>query len=812
MPASPHRSTDTGRRRRAPLLALLAVLLVVPTTSAVAGPAPAGHSGVDGQASRRAPVDGPDEPGVAWKTDLGFELAGRVHEDPFPIVDGDVVVSGRIINHDTLGNEGYLNVLDASTGAVAWAEPFIGIESECNPAATDDGRLIVQLAARGAAHDGSDNPVVAIDADTGERIAGQEFTTGDSSMNPCPSRLVIVGDLVLQPYGGANAGFRAIDISSVPWTEAFDFVPRTQQDEAINNGRNDQVVVDASGTTAYYLTVKDDDATPKTWWLNAIRLTDGTIRDRIELPGTSSANQLKGIIAVNGGVVLALQGCDGQSVNNETGCVVRVDDDGAALSQAWVSRPTDADGQRQTVATLTATGTGVVAGWTLGNGQIYGLSQSTGQVVFRHAPSSFSNNGGQLIADADGTLIHGAFGGNYLEALDDRGRNAWALASCATSTPTLRLLEPSTVGGIAPDGTLVTGNTADEHDRSGTRTGRTYVMLGLRDGSNAASGSCPASEERVAGVNRVETAVKVSQASFPQQDSADTVVIAVANNYPDALAGGPLARKVDAPLLLTERESLNASTAAEIRRLGANRAILLGGTAALSSAVEGSLRGMGLSTDRIAGSDRFDTARRIAQRVPATTVYVTEGANPVPTRGWPDAVAVSGLAAFEQRPILLVHRDVVPSATRQALAELGATRVVVVGGSSAVSAATAASLADYRSGGGAEATVVREFGASRFATSVEVAKRSQAAGASTRDLWFATGLSFPDALTAGPAVARSGGVLVLVHGQDANGGPEVYSYLDGLAASEVDQVWFVGGTAAISDAVATRIAGRLGVG
>jgi putative cell wall-binding protein len=174
-------------------------------------------------------------------------------------------------------------------------------------------------------------------------------------------------------------------------------------------------------------------------------------------------------------------------------------------------------------------------------------------------------------------------------------------------------------------------------------------------------------------------------------------------------------------------------------------------------------------------------------------------------------VAVSGLASFEQRPILLVIRDAVPSETAQAMTDLGVTDAVVVGGTAAVSASTAAALEDPDGDGTSQVTVERESGQSRFATSVAIAQRSVAAGASTLDLWFATGLAFPDALAAGPAVARSGGVLVLVHGTDVNGGPEVYTWLQSLDRDRTLNAWLVGGPAAVTDAVANKLATAAGI-
>ncbi len=796
---------DQGRRGTRLVAAAAGALLLVPT-AAVAGPATTGHSAIDAQASRRAPVEGPTNPGIAWQRDTGYELAGRNHEDPYPIDDeGRLFVSGR----DLASGEGYLMAFDASTGAPLWDSPHFGMDWNCHPVVTDDDRVLVQLKANGVAHGGPDSPLVAIDAATGQQKVGHMFTSDTPRLKACPSRLVLAGDTVLIPFGGAQSGVRAVDISSTPWTEAWYWEAQTGTGGDVGNGRNDQVVVNSAGDSAYYLSVRDGGVSPKVWQLNALRVADGTVRDTIVVPGVSQAGYHKRITVVDDDVVVSLAGCDGESVNNQTGCVAKYTDNGTSLQEAWVSRPEDDSGTRQTVSTLTSTGSGVVAGWTLGIGWIYGLSLADGSVVLRHKPSSFSNNGGQLIADADGTLIHGAFGGNYLEAFDTKGREVFAIPDCATSDETLRMGEPSTVGGIAADGTLITGNHAQTYD-NGTKTGNTYVLLGLRDGEPLPLGDCPVTEERVSGATRIETAVEVSKTSFPQQDSADTVIIAVASNYPDALAGGPLARVEDAPLLLTEREALNADTRAEIVRLGASKAILLGGHAALAPEVESALDGMGLVTERIAGGDRFDTARLISRRVPATTAYVTEGSNPNPSRGWPDAVAVSGLAAFEERPILLVNRDEAPSATLEALAELNATEVVVVGGEVAVSATTAEALADYVPGGADEATVTREAGGSRFATSVKIAQRSVAAGASTQDVWFATGLAFPDALTAGPAVARSGGILVLVHGQDPDDGDDVYAYLDTIEG-EVLRAWFVGGVAAISDAVASRLASALGI-
>ncbi|KAB7745688.1 hypothetical protein GA707_07240 [Nostocoides sp. F2B08] len=87
---------------------------------------------------------------------------------------------------------------------------------------------------------------------------------------------------------------------------------------------------------------------------------------------------------------------------------------------------------------------------------------------------------------------------------------------------------------------------------------------------------------RWAGATRYETAARVSRETYPQ--GAATVFLASGVNFPDALAGGPTAARVGAPLLLTEPDCVPRPTLDEIERLGAERVVVLGGLLAVSEA------------------------------------------------------------------------------------------------------------------------------------------------------------------------------------------------------------------------------------
>jgi putative cell wall-binding protein/uncharacterized coiled-coil protein SlyX len=119
-------------------------------------------------------------------------------------------------------------------------------------------------------------------------------------------------------------------------------------------------------------------------------------------------------------------------------------------------------------------------------------------------------------------------------------------------------------------------------------------------------------EKRLAGDDRYETAVKVSQAGWT---TAGTVILARGDDFADAVAGVPLAHQLNAPILLTQTNSIVSATIAEITRLKAERVIILGGPGAISDNVRGELERIGLAVERIEGADRYETAARIAERL-----------------------------------------------------------------------------------------------------------------------------------------------------------------------------------------------------
>ena len=164
----------------------------------------------------------------------------------------------------------------------------------------------------------------------------------------------------------------------------------------------------------------------------------------------------------------------------------------------------------------------------------------------------------------------------------------------------------------------------------------------------------------------------------------------------------------------------------------------------------------------IAGAGRVETA------IEASKLGFPDGSEHVlvaTARSFPDALGGSALAGALDAPILLTEPASLSSAVSTEIARLGATKVIVLGGTGAVSEGVFAAL-DALPG----VTAERIFGANRYTTADAIAERtiSEMGAAWDGTAFVATGESFPDALGASPIAAAKGWPIYLVHPNPAN--------------------------------------------
>ncbi|MHB8467209.1 MAG: cell wall-binding repeat-containing protein, partial [Acidimicrobiales bacterium] len=158
---------------------------------------------------------------------------------------------------------------------------------------------------------------------------------------------------------------------------------------------------------------------------------------------------------------------------------------------------------------------------------------------------------------------------------------------------------------------------------------------------------------RIGGLNRVGTAIKVSQSGFPAAHSAPAAVLARADDFADALVGTPLAVAKGGPLLLTPGAALDPDTLAELQRvLPAGATVyVLGREGAISTSVSDQLTAAGFVVVRYGGDNRFGTAVIVAHTGLADPASVLEATG----RNFPDAVTAGAAAAKVHGAVLLTE-------------------------------------------------------------------------------------------------------------------------------------------------------------
>ncbi len=324
-------------------------------------------------------------------------------------------------------------------------------------------------------------------------------------------------------------------------------------------------------------------------------------------------------------------------------------------------------------------------------------------------------------------------------------------------------------------------------------------------GASALTGTGAAPEySAIEGMTRYDTAVAASKAAFPASDSAPAVVLCTGAAFPDALSAAALAGSVHGPVLLTLTDSLPSAVADEIARVreASATAYIVGGTGAVSTSVEASLAALvgGPShVVRVAGTDRYDTAGKVAGKVKQLVgavprVFVASGAD------FADALSVSPAAYALRAPIILTRQAALPMPSRTALLAMGASSAVIAGGTGAVSEAVRAEVA------GIIPDTARIAGIDRYDTCVRVTEWSVTQGMSNSVVSVATGRDYPDALAGGAMTGRLGGVMLLT---DPNQLPPVVATYLGTLSSGWPHVYYLGGTAAVSTAVRDEIAAIL---
>jgi putative cell wall-binding protein len=312
-------------------------------------------------------------------------------------------------------------------------------------------------------------------------------------------------------------------------------------------------------------------------------------------------------------------------------------------------------------------------------------------------------------------------------------------------------------------------------------------------------GDLSGSTMRIAGLDRIDTVNQVAMTGW--SEGAKTVIIARSDDFPDALAGVTLAKKYDAPILVTSPVSLEKSVLEVLQELKPQEIIILGGTGAISAKVENQIKDGASWTDnirRIAGKNRYETAALIASEIPNSgEIALATGTN------FPDALTMASAAAAKDIPILLTQKDVLPNETLDTIKSSKYEKVYVAGGEGVISSALTNQLTKVT--GLEQSKIVRLGGKDRYETSV---KTVEYFFPDADELYIADGLDFCSPLAAGALAASKQAPLLIVQREKNGDNTASEEYLQRLSTNITLRV--IGNEEVITDNLVTTIQKKIG--
>jgi len=310
-----------------------------------------------------------------------------------------------------------------------------------------------------------------------------------------------------------------------------------------------------------------------------------------------------------------------------------------------------------------------------------------------------------------------------------------------------------------------------------------------------------ATVKRTAAGDRIGTANQVAIELF---GTAQNVILVNGYGYADAVSATPLAKQLNAPILLTKGVTLESEVLTTIEKLGASKIYIVGGTGVVSFAIEGALKTK-YGVERIAGTTdttRMGTNAEVAKKVielsGEKTAMLVNGQD-----GYADALSVASIAAQKGYPVLFGSSKTVAAVVKDVISKNDIKTILAVGGEGVLPQTVVDSVS------GSKITKA-EDSKNRFSTNLAVLKYfKENGGLDFSNVYVAAGgaapTHFADALVASAAAAKTGSPLVLSGvGADETAVLAASDYIL-TNATDSSNIVIVGGTASVSSDIEAQL-------
>lgn len=153
--------------------------------------------------------------------------------------------------------------------------------------------------------------------------------------------------------------------------------------------------------------------------------------------------------------------------------------------------------------------------------------------------------------------------------------------------------------------------------------------------------------QKIQGIDRYETAGLIADI----QTYKTAILVNSDKSLADGLSASGLAGTVDAPILLTKKDSIPNATHKRLESV--EKIYIIGGENSIGNKVQSELESKGIEIKRISGEGRIETSYSVAEEIKS----ITNGFNKViftnAYKGEPDAMSASAVAVRDKSPIIL---------------------------------------------------------------------------------------------------------------------------------------------------------------
>lgn len=258
--------------------------------------------------------------------------------------------------------------------------------------------------------------------------------------------------------------------------------------------------------------------------------------------------------------------------------------------------------------------------------------------------------------------------------------------------------------------------------------------------------------ERIYGSTRYETAIKVFEKGW---NSSDYAVVASGLDYADALCAAPLAKKYNAPILLSTNNNLSSQNNLLniLKNKGVKEVFIVGGTGVIPQSFEVELNNIGIASHRLGGINRYETSIEIAKALNSNSgeVALASGVD------FPDGLSISTIAAQRNMPILLTEPRNLPKSVESYLSKLNINKSYIIGSEGAISREVANKTINPERIGGID----------RFETNKLVYERFKS-DINTEEFYLTAGYNFPDTLSSSALASKDGKFVLITNPNDSN--------------------------------------------